>query len=98
MYIPLISATLPLANPDVEHIQISPLVAPEVVCFLIKELSPFTVPGAVAEALKDIENSDSLVIQVGNGMRDASDSVNYIDPIYPEEEDAIDEFEASPIR
>ena len=32
-------------------------------------------------------------ISVGNGMRDASDSVNYIDPIYPEEEDAIDEFE-----
>ena len=36
---------------------------------------------------------DILIIQVGNGMRDASDSVNYIDPIYPEEEDAIDEFE-----
>ncbi|MBR5697129.1 MAG: PASTA domain-containing protein [Prevotella sp.] len=40
-----------------------------------------------------ISVEDSLVIQVGNGMRDASDSVNYIDPIYPEEEDAIDEFE-----
>jgi hypothetical protein len=33
---------------------------------------------------------------VGNGLRDISDSVNYIDPIYPEEEeeDEIDEFEA----
>ena len=40
-----------------------------------------------------ISVEDSLVIQVGNGMRYASDSVNYIDPIYPEEEDAIDEFE-----
>ena len=42
-----------------------------------------------------ISVEDSLVIQVGNGMRDASDSVNYIDPIYPEfdESDEIDEFE-----
>ncbi len=43
-----------------------------------------------------ISVEDSLVIQVGNGLRDISDSVNYIDPIYPEEEeeDEIDEFEA----
>ena len=42
-----------------------------------------------------ISVEDSLVIQVGNVMRDASDSVNYIDPIYPEfdESDEIDEFE-----
>jgi len=42
-----------------------------------------------------ISVEDSLVIQVGNGMRDASDSVNYIDPIYPEldEDEEIDEFE-----
>ncbi|MCR5131728.1 MAG: PASTA domain-containing protein [Prevotella sp.] len=42
-----------------------------------------------------ISVEDSLIIQVGNGMRDANDSVNYIDPIYPEEEesDEFDEFE-----
>lgn len=37
-----------------------------------------------------------LTIQVGNGMRDASDSVDYVDPdIIPDEEDEgdIDEFE-----
>lgn len=28
-----------------------------------------------------------LVIQAGNGMRDASDSVNYVDPVYPREDD-----------
>ena len=39
-----------------------------------------------------ISVEDSVVIQVGNGMRDASDSVNYIDPVYPEE-DEMDEFD-----
>ena len=37
-----------------------------------------------------------LIIQVGNGMRDASDSVDYVDPYTPDEEDDggdIDEFE-----
>ena len=46
-----------------------------------------------------ISIEDSVVIQVGNGLRDMSDSINYIDPIYPEidEEDEMDEFElASP--
>ena len=42
-----------------------------------------------------ISIEDSVVIQVGNGLRDASDSINYIDPIYPEidEEEELDEFE-----
>lgn len=42
-----------------------------------------------------ISVEDSLVIQVGNGMRDANDSVNYIDPIYPElsDDEEFDEFE-----
>ena len=46
-----------------------------------------------------ISIEDSVVIQVGNGLRDLSDSINYIDPIYPEidEEDEMDECElASP--
>lgn len=36
-----------------------------------------------------ISVDDSLVIQVGNGMRDTSDSVDYIDPVY--EDDAFSE-------
>lgn len=37
---------------------------------------------------------DKLIIQVGNGMRDASDSVDYVDPVYQEEpEGDVDEFE-----
>lgn len=36
-----------------------------------------------------ISVDDSLVIQVGNGMRDTSDSVDYIDPVY--EDDASSE-------
>lgn len=38
-----------------------------------------------------------LIIQVGNGMRDANDSINYVDPVYQEEEPTtggdVDEFE-----
>ncbi len=39
-----------------------------------------------------------LIIQVGNGMRDMNDSVNYIDPVYHEEENTdgsndVDEFQ-----
>ena len=42
-----------------------------------------------------ISIEDSVVIQVGNGLRDAADSINYIDPIYPEIDtlDTMDEFE-----
>lgn len=44
-----------------------------------------------------ISIEDSVIIQAGNGMRDASDSVNYIDPVYPEYEetdnDETDGFE-----
>ena len=42
-----------------------------------------------------ISVEDSLIIQVGNGLRDASDSVNYIDPIYPDfsGEEGLDGFE-----
>lgn len=38
-----------------------------------------------------ISIEDSLIIQAGNGMRDEADSVNYIDPVYPEYDDASDE-------
>lgn len=39
-----------------------------------------------------------LIIQVGNGMRDASDSVNYVDPVYTEPDNTteggdVDQFE-----
>ncbi|MBM6992420.1 MAG: PASTA domain-containing protein [Prevotella sp.] len=39
-----------------------------------------------------------LIIQVGNGMRDVNDSVNYVDPTYPEEDNFseggdVDEFQ-----
>ncbi len=40
-----------------------------------------------------ISVEDSVVIQVGNGMRDEADSVNYIDPVYPEPEGEADDFE-----
>lgn len=57
------------------------------------------VKGRHVAAGDKIAVDDALVIQVGNGMRDESDSVDYIDPIYPEElemtEEAgtVDEFE-----
>lgn len=35
-----------------------------------------------------------LTIQVGNGIRDASDSVNYVDPVYPFEDDFVESNEA----
>ncbi len=31
-----------------------------------------------------ISIEDTLIIQAGNGMRDESDSVSYVDPVYPE--------------
>ena len=54
-----------------------------------------TVRGKNVVTGDKISIEDSLVIQVGNGLRDASDTINYIDPIYPEieEEDEMDEFE-----
>lgn len=38
----------------------------------------------------------TLVIQVGNGMRNADDSINYVDPVFtdtPEDNGEVDEFE-----
>ncbi len=35
-----------------------------------------------------------LTIQVGNGLRDMSDSVNYVDPVYPEEDEFMETTEA----
>lgn len=37
-----------------------------------------------------ISVDDTLIIQVGNGLRSASDSVDYIDPEYPEEDEMED--------
>ena len=37
---------------------------------------------------------DVLIIQVGNGMRSADDSVNYVDPVYQQDEEGdVDDFE-----
>lgn len=47
------------------------------------------VRGRHVAAGDKISVDDSLVIQVGNGMRDTSDSVDYIDPVY--EDDAFSE-------
>ena len=53
-----------------------------------------TVGGRHVATGDKISVEDSLVIQVGNGMRDVADSVNYIEPIYPEEvDDEADDFE-----
>lgn len=54
-----------------------------------------TVRGKNVVTGDKISIEDSVVIQVGNGLRDASDSINYIDPIYPEIDtlDTMDEFE-----
>lgn len=41
-----------------------------------------------------ISIEDSLVIQVGNGLRDSTEMVDYVDPVYPTyENDDVDEFE-----
>ena len=44
-----------------------------------------------------ISVEDQVIIQVGNGLRDASDSVNYVDPVYPEshddQSDMMEDFE-----
>ncbi|MBR1468571.1 MAG: PASTA domain-containing protein [Prevotella sp.] len=54
-----------------------------------------TVRGRNVVTGDKISIEDSVVIQVGNGLRDITDSINYIDPIYPEidEEEELDEFE-----
>jgi beta-lactam-binding protein with PASTA domain len=43
-----------------------------------------------------ISIEDALIIQVGNGMLDESDSVNYVDPEMDEGEGDVDEFEEVP--
>jgi len=50
------------------------------------------VKGKHVAAGDKISIEDSVYIQVGNGMRDMTDSVNYIDPELPEFED-LDEFD-----
>ena len=54
-----------------------------------------TVRGKNVVTCDKISIEVSVVIQVGNGLRDAADSINYIDPIYPEIDtlDTMDEFE-----
>ncbi|MBR6716126.1 MAG: PASTA domain-containing protein [Prevotella sp.] len=53
------------------------------------------VNGKNVSAGAKISVEDSVYIQVGNGLRDLSDSVNYIDPIYIDESDLMsgDDFE-----
>lgn len=46
-----------------------------------------TVKGRHVATGDKISIEDELIIQVGNGQRDMSDSVDYIDPVYPIEED-----------
>lgn len=56
------------------------------------------VNGKNVAAGDKISVEDSVYIQVGNGLRDASDSVNYIDPIVIDDEDLmnLDDFEEVP--
>ena len=53
------------------------------------------VNGKNVSAGDKISVEDSVYIQVGNGLRDLADSVNYIDPIYIDESDLMggDDFE-----
>jgi len=51
-----------------------------------------TVKGHHVVAGDKIPVEETVIIQVGNGLRDASDSVNYIDPILPEEDFMEDDF------
>lgn len=53
------------------------------------------VNGKSVVAGDKISVEDSVYIQVGNGLRDLADSVNYIDPIYIDENDLMggDDFE-----
>ena len=50
-----------------------------------------TVRGRHVVAGDKISVEETLVIQVGNGLRDDDDSVDYIDPVYPEEMEGIEE-------
>ena len=46
-----------------------------------------------------ISVEETLIIQVGNGLRDGEDSVDYIDPVssdYGDDEGDIDDFEEVP--
>ena len=52
-----------------------------------------TVRGRHVVAGDKISVEETLVIQVGNGLRDDDDSVDYIDPVYPEEMEGIEEGE-----
>ena len=57
-----------------------------------------TVKGRHVVAGDKISVEETLIIQVGNGLRDDADSVDYIAPVYPEEmeeaeEGEVDEFE-----
>lgn len=52
-----------------------------------------TVNGRHVAAGDRIPVDARLTIQAGNGMRDASDSVDYVDPDIEEEDGDIDEFE-----
>ncbi|PTL32455.1 penicillin-binding protein [Prevotella sp. oral taxon 376] len=57
-----------------------------------------TVKGRHVVAGDKISVEETLIIQVGNGLRDDTDSVDYIAPVYPEEmeeaeEGEVDEFE-----
>ncbi|MBO4316313.1 MAG: PASTA domain-containing protein [Prevotella sp.] len=58
------------------------------------------VNGKNVAAGDKVSVEDSVYIQVGNGLRDASDSVNYIDPIVIDESDLmdLDDFEEVPER
>ena len=48
-----------------------------------------TVDGKQKVAGDRISIEDAIVIQAGNGLRDSTDYINYIDPIYPELDDEI---------
>lgn len=54
-----------------------------------------TVRGRSVQAGDRISIEDSLTIQAGNGLRDSTEVVDYVDPVYPEEEEEgdVDEFE-----
>lgn len=52
-----------------------------------------TVKGRHVATGDKISIEDELIIQVGNGQRDAADSVDYIDPVYTLEDDEEDGFE-----
>ena len=57
-----------------------------------------TVKGRQVAAGDRIAIDDSLIIQVGNGLIGSADSIDFVDPVYPdeglfEEDGSVDEFE-----